>query len=518
METQTRRRARRSRGADADVKPAIDLFAQKPFKQPVNPFPPQTVVSDDELEAIHNASLDVLEDIGIDFMNEEAKSILKAAGADVDPNSDRVKLDRGLVMDAIKTLPETFKIHARNPEKDLIMGGPHVMFASVGSPPNSSDLEGGRRPGNRKDFQNLVRLSQFFNIIHIIAGYPVEPTDLHPSIRHLDAISDTAKLTDKVFNIYSLGKERNHDGIEMARIVRGVSRDQFEKEPSVLSIINTSSPLRIDTPMLQGVIEMARAGQPTIITPFTLAGAMAPVTVAGALVLQNAEALAGLAFGQLVRPGAPMVYGGFTSNVDMKSGAPAFGTPEYMRSAIIGGQLARKYKVPYRTSAPCAANTVDAQAAYETVYSLWGALSGRGNYIKHAAGWLEGGLCASFEKFILDVDLLQMAAEYMKPIEISKDALSVETIREVGAGGHYFGSEQTQARYKDAFYSPIISDWRNFETWEEAGRPDAMAKANRLFKDALAAYEKPKMDPAIEEELDAFVAKRKEEGGAPTDF
>lgn len=518
MDTTKRRRPRRARGAGDTPDNAPDPFSQKPFKQPQNPYPPQSVVSEDELEQIHEASLDVLENIGIDFMNEEAKAILKNAGADVDPDSDRVKLDRGLVMEAIRTLPESFTVHARNPDKNLVMGGRYAMFASVGSPPNASDMDGGRRPGNRADFRNLLKLAQFFNIIHIIAGYPVEPVDLHPSIRHLDAISDTAKLTDKVFNIYSLGRERNLDGFEMARIVRGVSREQFEKEPSVLSIINTSSPLRIDTPMLQGVIEMARVGQPTIITPFTLAGAMAPVTVAGALVLQNAEALAGLAFGQLVKPGAPMVYGGFTSNVDMKSGAPAFGTPEYMRAAIVGGQLARKYKVPYRTSAPCAANTVDAQAAYETVYSLWGALSGGGNYIKHAAGWLEGGLCASFEKFILDVDILQMAADYMEPLEISKDALSVDTIREVGAGGHFFGSAQTQARYRDAFYAPILSDWRNFETWQEAGSPNAMSKANRMFREALEAYERPAMDPAIEEELDAFVAKRKEEGGAPTDF
>jgi trimethylamine--corrinoid protein Co-methyltransferase len=349
-------------------------------------------------------------------------------------------------------------------------------------------------------------------------GYPVEPVDLHASIRHLDCLADFVTLTDKAFHAYSLGAQRNRDALEIVRIGRGVDRARLEREPSLITIINSSSPLRLDAPMLQGMIEMARANQVVIMTPFTLAGAMAPVTIAGALAQQNAEALAGIAFTQIVRAGAPVVYGGFTSNVDMKSGAPAFGTPEYMKAAIVGGQLARRYRLPYRTSNACAANAVDAQAAWESVFSLWAAVNGGGNFIMHAAGWMEGGLTASFEKMMVDVDTLQMVAAFLEPLAVDAESLALDAIRDVGPGGHFFGTAHTQARFKTAFYAPLISDWRNFESWREAGSPTAVEKANRVWKDALARYEKPPLDPAIAEELAAFVAKRKAEGGVRTDF
>jgi trimethylamine--corrinoid protein Co-methyltransferase len=263
---------------------------------------------------------------------------------------------------------------------------------------------------------------------------------------------------------------------------------------------------------------MSSRNQIVCITPFTLAGAMAPVTMAGALVEQNAEALAGMAFTQLVRKGSPVIYGGFTSNVDMKSGAPAFGTPEYMKSTIVGGQLARRYGVPFRTSNTCAANTVDAQAAYESVFSLWGLTMGGGNLIMHGAGWLEGGLVASFEKFVLDVDLIQMVSEFLQPLETTPDALGLEAIREVGPGGHFFGAAHTLARYETAFYSPIVSDWRNNQQWLAAGKPEAWQRANTVFKQALAEYQEPSMEPERRAALDEFVARRKAEGGSPTDF
>jgi len=363
-----------------------------------------------------------------------------------------------------------------------------------------------------------VRLAQRYDIVHAVGGYPVEPVDLHASIRHLDCLSDIAKLTDKPFHAYSLGQARNRDGLEIVRIARGITHEQLEAEPSLFSIINSSSPLRLDTPMLQGIIEMSSRNQAIMMTPFTLAGAMAPVTIAGALAQQNAEALAGIAFTQMVRPGAPVVYGGFTSNVDMKSGAPAFGTPEYMKAVLAGGQLCRKYGIPYRSSNACAANTVDAQAAYESVFSLWALLQGGANFVLHAAGWMEGGLTSSFEKFILDVDMLQMVAEFLTPLDVSPAGLGLDAIRDVGPGGHYFGTAHTLQRFETAFYAPIISDWRNFETWSEAGSPTAMQKANAVWQKELAEYERPPMDAAIEEELDAFVARRKQEGGAPTDF
>ena len=337
--------------------------SQKPFHQPRRPFPPTEVVSADQLEAIHDASLTVLEEIGMDFLEPAARTLLKSAGADVREGSERVRFDRGFILEKIATAPSDFTLHARNPAHDLRFGGDHVIFAQVASTPNASDMDGGRRPGNTADFQNLLKLAQSYNIIHMTGGYPVEPVDRHASIRHLDCLSDIAKLTDKAFHAYSLGRQRNRDALEITRIARGISDAQLDREPSLISVINSSSPLRLDAPMLAGIMEMSARGQVIIMTPFTLAGAMAPVTIAGALAQQNAEALAGIAFTQVVKPGAPVVYGGFTSNVDMKSGAPAFGTPEYMKAQLVGGQLARRYNLPYRTSNTCAANTVDAQAA-----------------------------------------------------------------------------------------------------------------------------------------------------------
>jgi trimethylamine--corrinoid protein Co-methyltransferase len=481
-------------------------------------FPATPVVSDDELEAIHDASLTILEEMGMDFMHVEAREILKKAGADVRPGSERVRFDRNLILQAIKTCPSEFTLHARNPERNIRIGGKNLAFAQVASPPNCSDMQGGRRAGNQQDFRNMIKLAQRYDVVHCTGGYPVEPVDLHASVRHLDCLSDIAKLTDKAFHAYSLGKERNRDGLEIARIARGITPEQLDREPSLFSVINSSSPLRLDTPMLQGIIEMSARNQIIILTPFTLAGAMAPVTIAGALAQQNAEALAGIAFTQLVRPGAPVVYGGFTSNVDMKTGAPAFGTPEYMKAVLAGGQLCRKYGIPYRTSNVCAANTVDAQSAYESVFSLWALTQAGGNFIMHAAGWMEGGLTCSFEKFILDCDLLQMVAEFLTPLDVSPAGLGLDAVRDVGPGGHYFGTAHTLERFETAFYSPIISDWRNFETWQEAGSPTAYQKANATWQKELAAYERPPMDAAIEEELDAFVARRKAEGGSPTDF
>ncbi len=495
-----------------------DAFAQPPFRQLKIPFAPTKLVSDDELESIHLASLRVLKEIGVDVLHGEARKIMKAHGAEVREGTERVRFDSDLLMEMMAHAPSEFTLHARNAAHNVRFGGNNLVIAQMASAPNCSDADRGRRPGNQEDFRNFLKLAQMHNILNMTGGYPVEPVDIHPSIRHLECIRDLAMLTDKVFHIYSLGKERNVDGIEIARIARGVSREQLQEEPSVYTIINTNSPLKLDVPMMEGIIQMSGNGQVVIVTPFTLAGAMAPVTVAGALVQQNAEALAGISFTQMVRKGAPVGYGGFTSNVDMKSGAPAFGTPEYMKAQLIGGQLARRYRIPYRTSNVCAANTVDAQAAYESVFSLWGAIQGGANFVLHGAGWLEGGLRCSYEKTILDIEMLQMVAEFLTPLDLSEEALAVDAIRDVGPGGHFFGTPHTQLRYKTAFYAPIISDWRNYETWTEAGSPTAIERANRVWKERLATYEEPHMDPAIREELNAFVAKRKAEGGAPTDF
>src|SRR5579872_1865799 len=503
---------RRRRGAERTATPAT------PQSQPKLPFKPVDLLSADELEAIHKASLTVLKEIGMDFLHPEAKAMLKAAGADVDPSSDRVRFDPTLVEAHIGIAPQSFTLHARNPARNVVIGGAFTAFASVASAPNSFDRDGGRRPGNHHDYQNFIRLGQTFESIHLWGGYPVEPIDLHASVRHLDAIFDLLTLSDKPIHAYSLGRQRNLDAIEMVRIARGLDDETLEREPSLFTIINSSSPLRLDTPMIEGIIQMARRNQVVVLTPFTLAGAMAPVTLAGALAQQHAEALAGLVMTEVARPGAPFVYGGFTSNVDMKSGAPAFGTPEYMKTAIVGGQLARRLGLPYRSSNANAANSLDAQAAYESVFSLWGAIMGGVNLLMHGAGWMEGGLQASFEKMALDADLLAMVAEFLSPLRVDEAELALEAMREVGPGGHFFGAEHTQSRYRTAFFSPMISDWRNYETWREAGSPTALDAAERIVADRLRDFVPPPLEAERLEALTTFVARRKAQGGAPTDF
>jgi trimethylamine---corrinoid protein Co-methyltransferase len=494
------------------------LPQQRPWAQPRLRYAPTKVVSEDELESIHDASLRVLEEIGMDFLDPDARELLRAAGASVDLGSERVRFDRAMVAERIRTAPASFTLHAPDPAHHLTIGGDWVAFGSVASAPNVYDADRGRRVGNRADYQDLIRLSQMLTVVHFFAGYPVEPVDIHPSVRHLHAIHDLLTLADKPIHAYSLGRQRNVDALEMIRIRRGVDDATLDQEPSIFTVINSSSPLRLDTPMLQGILEFSRRNQVIVMTPFTLAGAMAPVTLAGALVEQNAEALAGIVLTQVVRPGSPVVYGGFTSNVDMQSGAPAFGTPEYMRTAMIGGQLARRYGIPYRSSNVSAANAVDAQAAYESVFSLWGAIMGGVNLLMHGAGWMEGGLHAGFEKVILDAELLGMVEAFLDPVVVDEDSLALDAMREVGPGGHFFGAQHTQSRFKTAFHKPILSDWRNWETWEEAGSPQVPGKANRLWKELLAAYERPLMDPAVAEELQAFVDRRVAEGGVPTDY
>jgi trimethylamine---corrinoid protein Co-methyltransferase len=513
LSAETRERPRR-RGREERARPA----SAEVKRQPRRPFEATRAVSDDQLQAIHDASLAILEEIGIDVLHAEARDVLKREGADIRAGSERVRFDRGLVESKIGLAPSSLVLHARNPLRNLVIGGDHVAFCSVASAPNVADRDGGRRPGNRRDFQDLLRLGQTLDAVHLWGGYPVEPADIHASVRHLDALFDMLTLSDKAIHAYSLGRERNLDAIEMVRIARGIDRAALEREPSLFTIINSSSPLRLDTPMVEGILQMARANQLVVLTPFTLAGAMAPVTIAGAVAQQNAEALAGLVIAQSVRPGSPFAYGGFTSNVDMKSGAPAFGTPEQMKAALVGGQLARRYGLPYRSSNTNAANTVDAQAAYESVFSLWGAVMGGVNLLMHGAGWMEGGLQASFEKMVLDADLLDMITVFLSPFAVDEQELALDAMREVGPGGHFFGCAHTQARYRTAFFAPMISDWRNHETWREAGSPTAYDTANRLYKERLAAYVEPPMDAAIREELEAFVARRKAEGGAPTDF
>ena len=485
---------------------------QLPWRHVTNPYGTIDVLSEDHLQAIHDASLRILSEIGIDFLHPEAHQILREAGVQVD--GERARFDPELIAERIATVPSEFYLHARNPDHTVHIGGTSIVFSEVASAPNVSDLTGGRRVGNHRDYQDLLRLGQSFNIIHAFGGYPVEPVDLPPATRHLDALSDFVTLTDKVFHGYSLGRQRILDALEIVRIGRGVTHQQLAQEPSLFTIINTSSPLRLDGPMIEGLIEMARMNQVVVLTPFTLSGAMAPASLAGALAQQNAEALAGVAFTQMVQPGAPVMYGGFTSNVDMRSGAPAFGTPEYTRAAMAGGQLARRYGIPYRSSNACAANAVDAQAAYEAEMSTWGAVMGGAHLVMHGAGWMEGGLVASFEKLVIDVEILQMMAEFLIPLRVDEAELAVDAIAAVGPGGHFFGSPHTLERYETAFYSPLVSDWQNNEAWAEAGSVTAEGRAASVVRKVLDEFEPPPLDDAIAAELSDFVERRRTEGGA----
>ena len=495
---------------------AHNPIAQLPWSQPRLTLDPSRILSEDQLETIHRQSLRVLQEIGLEVLYPEARDILAMAGASV--SGERVRLGADIVEEALQTPPSEFTFHARNPAHDIRIGGKWIVFAPVGGPPNCSDLDNGRRPGTLVDNGNFVKLAQFFNCIHTAGGGSVDAIDVHASIRHLQVMRNKAHFSDKVPFVSSTGRARLFDSLEIVRLSRGISHEQFLQEPSAYTVINTNSPFKLDTPMAMGIIEMARHNQICVVTPFTLAGAMSPVTLAGALVEQNAEALFGLTLSQMTKPGAPFVYGAFTSNVDMKSGAPAFGTPEYMKATIAAGQLARRYKLPYRTSSTNAANSVDAQAAYETVFSLWAAIMGGGNVIQHAAGWMEGGLVASYEKFVLDADLLQMVSEYLKPMVVDDDSMALEAMLEVGPGGHFFGAKHTLQRYATAFYQPLISDWRNFQQWQASGSPQAAGKANALWKQALAEYREPHLDPAISEAIDAFVTRRIAEGGEHMDF
>jgi trimethylamine--corrinoid protein Co-methyltransferase len=476
-----------------------------------NPFPPIELLSADQLEAIHHASLRILRDIGLEVLGDRAMDILRRAGAHIDPESRRVRMDPELVEGLVAHAPRTFRLHARNPDWTLDIGDDNLVFCAVGGPAFVTDLDRGRRAGTLADLADLTRLIQQLNILRQEGGGAVEPTDVPVPIRHLEMYRTFATLTDKTWQCLGFGRRPVDDAIEIACLARNVSRGQLVDEPSVMTVINTNTPLRLDGPMSEGLVEMALHGQPVIATPFTLAGAMSPATLAGALALQNAEALFMIALAQAARPGAPMLYGGFTSNVDMRTGSPAFGTPESVKGQLATGQLARRYGIPWRSSNTTASSVVDAQAAYEGEMSLWGCLMGGANLVYHGAGWLEGGLTASFEKLVLDAELLQQMAEVTMPVVVDDAELGLDAIAEVGPGGHFFASAHTLERYETAFYRPMLSDWRNFETWSEDGARTATERANGIWKRLLAEYTTPPMDEGTREALDSFVERRTRE-------
>ena len=485
---------------------------QLPFQETRNPFKPLDIVSADEIEHIHEQSLRILAEIGIRVDSQKARNLLKKVGAEINKNTNIVKFERTLIEEILIGIPSEFIIHARDPKKTLNIGNNSLLFATVCGPSFVSDIDKGRRAGTLRDMQNFIKLTQSLNIFHHEGGSGCEPLDLPAETRHLDMMLAQLTLSDKGWQpCWMNSAERAKDCIEMAKISLQLNDDELYKNPGVLGGVNTNSPLLFDEGQADAVIEFARAGQPVHITPFTLAGAMSPATIGGSLVQQNAEVLAGITLGQAAKRHSPVFYGHFTSNVDMKSGAPAFGTPEYAKSVLVSSQLARRYNLPIRSSNTTAANSVDAQASYESFMSINACIQGHINVMMHAGGWLEGGLTCSFEKLIVDAEILQMQASFLQPIDLSDSEIGIETIKEVGSGGHFFGTKHTLDRYQDAFYQPILSDWRNFETWSEDGAKSATQRANMVWKQLLNDYEKPPIDQSIEEELEAYVVKRKEQ-------
>ncbi|RDD61212.1 trimethylamine methyltransferase family protein [Ferruginivarius sediminum] len=498
-----RRRSAARRGA-----PGIK---QLPWTRVRNPYAPVEVFTAEQLDKVHDASMRILEEIGIEFMSKQALSMLDKAGAEVDHASGLVKFDRDMVLDLVAKAPSEVTLRPRNPEHSITLGGNHINFGLVAGPPNVQDRVNGRRQGNYEDYATLLKLAQSLNIVHLIGNQPTAPVELPAHTRHLDCYAANVTYTDRVYHCSSIGADRALDGVDIAAIARGQTREDLVDDPAVLTIISVNSPRRFDGEMADGLIAMSTWGQCVVVTPFTLMGAMTPVTLPAALAQQNAEALAGIALTQLARPGSPVCYGAFTSNVDMRTGAPAFGTPENAKAQLAAGQLARRYNLPYRASNANASNAVDAQAAYESEMAIWGGVMGHCNLLYHGAGWLEGGLTASFEKVVLDAELLQMMAETLKPIEVDDDTLALDAIREVGPGGHFFGASHTMERYETAFYAPMLSDWRNYETWLEAGGETAEVRATKIWQTLLENYQQPEMDEARQEQLQAFLARRKEE-------
>ena len=479
-----------------------------PFRQPRPPRPPYDWLSADALERLHEASLTILETVGIDFLDDEALDLWQRAGAQVDRTTQRVRIDRDLLLPTLATAPSSFRWRARNPAHDVVIGGGGLAFGPCGGMAYATDLDRGRRPGTMADYENLLRLSQSCHALHFAAWEQVTAQDVPVNVRHLHRVRAAFRLTDKVVMEAAHGRVIPTDTLAMMRIVYG----PLDGDPVTGDVINVNSPLRYDERMLGGLISYARAGQVTFITPFILAGATSPVTMAAALAQQNAEVLAGVALTQLVRPGAPVIYGGFTTPIDLRRGSPAFGTPESAWAALVGGQLARHYGLPTRGSGGLTSSqTADAQSASEGLWSLWPAVLAGTDLIMHAAGWLDGGLTVSFEKFVLDLENLAMFQHFLAGFAVDDDALALAAIAEVGPGGHHLGTDHTQARYRAAFFPTTLADRQGHDAWLAAGGQDAAQRANAVWKAILAAYEPPPLDPGVAEALDDYVARRERE-------
>ncbi|MBK1623759.1 trimethylamine methyltransferase family protein [Afifella marina] len=496
------RRRRASGGAEARrAKRSGSRSVQLPFIR--RTLAEQTVLDEEGLALIEKNADTVLEEIGIEFREDpEALKMWREAGADV--SGERVRFPKGLCRELLKTAPQTFTQHARNPERSVEIGGKATVFAPVYGPPFVRDLDNGRRYGTIEDFQNLVKLAYQAPALHHSGGTVCEPVDIPVNKRHLDMVYAHIRYSDKPFMGSVTAPERAADSVAMARMVFG---EEFVDQNCVLiNLINVNSPMVFDATMLGALKTYARANQGTIVTPFILAGAMSPVTVAGTLTQVLAEVLAGAAFTQLCRPGAPVIMGTFASSISMQSGAPTFGTPEPTLVLYGAAQLARRLNLPFRSGGSlCASKVCDAQAAYESAQTLTPTVMAGTNFVLHAAGWLEGGLVSSYEKFVMDCDQLAMMQQLSRGVDLSENGQAMDAIREVGPGSHYLGCAHTQANFETAFYRSPVADNNSFEQWLAEGSKTAEERANGLWKKWLAEYEAPPLDEGIDEALKEFI-------------
>jgi trimethylamine--corrinoid protein Co-methyltransferase len=505
----TRRRTggRRARRRERSTPPLASI----PFQTLQNPYAPLEILTTDQVEEIHEASMHILEEIGLEFLDEETLDIWKTAGAHVDRENQRVWIDAKLVEEALKNVPSSFTLRARNPDRNVTIGGNYINFATVANAPYYLDLKSGRQPGSLGAYKKILRLAQVCGPIHVIEGMLLEPQDVPIPQRHLAKGYAVYTLSDKPHLVASHGREVAEDHVNMASIVFG-GEEEIKRDPVLSAVVNVNSPLRYDERMLGGLLTYARYRQPVAITPFILAGAMSPVSLPAALAQQNAEALAGVTLTQLANPGTPVIYGGFATSIDMQTGSPAFGGPEGAQALLAGAQLARFYGLPYRGNGGLnTSKTPDAQAAYETQMTLWPAVLAHTNLIIHSAGWLESGLVCSLEKFVLDVEGLAMMSRFLKGLEISKESLALEEIANVGPGGNHFGTDYTMLRFQDAFYRSTVSDRQNYETWVENGSKDALQRAHEIANQLLEIYEQPALPSKVQGELMEYVEKRKKE-------
>lgn len=505
---QSARRARRAKATAEKMAPEVVKIVQ-----PLVNIPPYDMLTAEAIEEVNNKSLEILSDVGIDFYDDEALVTLKAHGVRVD--GETAFFDREMVAEYVAKAPQAFVQQARDPDNNVEIGGNNVCFAPVYGPPFVHDLDKGRREATLKDFVNFVKLTYSSPWLHHSGGTIVEPTDLPTHTRHLDMVYSHIKYSNKAFMGSVTSGANAADTVAMAEIVFG--KDSIRQNPAVLNLINISSPRRLDDRMLGALKEYARAGQALIITPFLFSGAMAPVGLAGTMVQMNAESLAGIMLTQMINPGCPVIMGAFQTNIDLQSGAPVFGSPESQIALFAAAQLARFHGLPFRSGGHFASSKIpDAQAAYESAMVMLPAVLARVNFVLHAAGWLEAGLTAGYEKFVMDNEQLGMMHKLLGGLDLSENGFAMESLRNVAVTDHHLGTEHTINNFRTAFHRSLLYDYNSFEQWEEEGAQPIEKKANAAWKKTLRDYEPPPLDPAIDEELQAFMARRKEE--IPAEF